>query len=340
MKGQYNGAYMRQFKIIPVKNIKAAKLSQDALKRLGWIDWYVSHGKNAEATCRHFSLSKSVFYRWLKRYNPHDLRTLEDDKKTRTPKHLRGMTTPVWIQELVVGIRQDDPEKSKYEICAELKDSGVTIGYNTIQKIINRHPELKHVQHQKQIKQHRKLSIIRLRAAKELRERELGSLVQIDTKHLYVLGVKFYLFVAIDCKSRYAYVWCYRSIASQTAADFLTQVMAYFPFAILNINTDNGSEYLLNFHKACVELGITHYFSYPHTPKMNSRAERMIRTAVEEFFNYQYDMVPVLQDINSRCEVFNDKYNNHRYHQALGYQIPARYVTKLLLERGGQPFSI
>lgn len=334
----YNGAYMRRYKIIPVSTIKAAHLSKDALKRLAWIDWYVNHGKNAEATCRHFGLSKSVFYRWWNRFDKNNLRTLEDDTSNRRPKTVKQMITPQWVQDLVIVIRRDDCEKSKYEIQAELRDTGVRLGYNTIQKIINKHPKLKNVQHQKQVKQHRKLHIARMKADRSLRDKDLGSLVQLDTKQLYVLGQKFYLFVAIDCKSRYAFVWCYRSIASATAADFLRRVIGYFPFAICNINTDNGSEYLLNFHKACIDLGITHYFTHPYTPKMNGRAERMIRTAMEEFFNYQYDMLPLLEDINRRCVIFNDKYNNRRYHAALSYQIPAHYVTTLLRKKGGQPF--
>lgn len=127
--------------------------------------------------------------------------------------------------------------------------------------------------------------------------------------------------MAIDCKSRYDFVWCYRSIASQATAELLKQVIADFPFAIVNINTDNGSEYLLNFHKACIDLGITPYFTHPYTPKMNRRAERLIKTAIEEFFNYQYDMLPELEDINAKCVTFNDNYNTKRYHAAIGHRL-------------------
>ena len=138
MSGRYNGAYMRAFKILPAFVIQSASLSKDALRRLTWVDWYSSHGKNAEATCRHFGLSKSVFYRWLNRFNPHNLRSLEFDPATRKPYRLRQMTTPQVVIDQVVTIRREDPEKSKYEIQAELRDQGIVLGYNTIQKIINR----------------------------------------------------------------------------------------------------------------------------------------------------------------------------------------------------------
>src|SRR3989344_5079613 len=143
---------MRAFKILPVGTIKAANLSKDALKRLTWIDWYFDHGSNAESTCRHFSISKSVFYRWFNRFNKYNLCSLEFDTKTRRPHKLREMTTDPKILQKIYAIRLNDPEKSKYEIHEELR---------------NKYP---------------------------------GVLVDIDTKHLYILGKRFYLFAAIDKK--------------------------------------------------------------------------------------------------------------------------------------------
>lgn len=332
---------MRAYKILPVEiRVKDFNLSKEALKRLAWMDWYFSHGENAEVTCRHFGISKSVFYRWKNRFNKHDLTSLEFNTKLCRPHKLREMTTPTWILKRIYGIRKDDLEKSKYEIHEELKREGIVISHKVIQKVINRHIELRNTQHKSTLKKHRNYSIARIKAAYELKDKDLGSLVQIDTKYLYVLGRRFYLYVAIDCKSRYAFVWAYASCNSTNAANFLTKVIDYFPFSIKAINTDNGSEYLLSFHKLTEELNIPHYFNTPRTPTMNSRAERLIQTAEYEFFNYQYDLLPNLKDINSRCVLFNDKYNNRRFHAAIHYQTPSEYVTNYLQERGGQPFSI
>jgi len=234
----------------------------------------------------------------------------------------------------------NDLEKSKYEIHEELSREGIKISHKVIQKVINRHVELKNTQNRATLKKHRNYSIARIKAAYELKDKDLGSLVQMDTKYLYVLGKRFYLFVAIDCKSRYAFIWAYASCNSTNAADFLTKVIDYFPFSILAINTDNGPEYLLNFHKKCEELGIPHYFNTPHTPTMNSRAERLIQTAEYEFFNYQYDLLPNLKDINSKCELFNDKYNNRRFHHSLDYKTPTEYVTHYQQTQKGQVYVI
>jgi len=324
---------MRSFKILPVVSLsRVGDLSKDALRRLEWMDWYFTHGRNAEGTCRHFSLSKSVFYRWLNRFDKHRLSTLEFNPKSRRPKRVREMTTPTHIIRRIYDIRKADLEKSKYEIHEELIREGIKVAHNVIQKVINRNRELHNLQ-QAKLATRRKMQIARIKAARELRDREIGSLVQLDTKHLYVLGQKFYVFAAIDCKSRFGMVWAYRTVSSASAADFLSRIKSFFPFTIQAVNTDHGSEYLLYLHRACQNLGITHYFSYPHTPQMNGRVERFIKTLVYEFFNWQDDLIPELEQINHKCALFNHKYLCHRFHQALNYQTPAEYVTKHL-EKG------
>lgn len=294
---------MRAYKILPVPVIEAASLSKDGLKRLAWIDWYFFHGKNAEETCRHFAISKSVFYRWFNRFNRRNLKTLEFDTKTRRPHHVREMTTPKSIQDEIYEIRLDDLEKSKWEIHEELKRKGIMVAHNVIQRVINKHPELTNIQHKKQVKKRKGRHIARMKAEAVLRDQGLGSLVQMDTKYFYVLG----------------------------------KVRVYFPFTILAVNTDNGSEYLLHFHKELEqEWKIPHYFTNPNCPKQNGRVERLHQTAEYEYFNYQDDLLDDLEMINQKCMEFNTKYNTKRFHRSLGYKTPYEYVMIHLHKKGEQ----
>ena len=303
-----------------------ASLSHEAQVRLLWLDWYFSHSRNARATCRHFGISPSTFYLWKNRFNPGDLITLEDNKATRRPKHTRKVTTPIEIINKVVIIRQLDPEKSKYEIGEELRREGIKVGTSTIQRIINRYPTLTNSQHVKKIKSHRRLAIARVKAAKALREKEPGSLVQIDTKHLYILGKRFYVFAAVDRFSRLGFISAFETGSSLSGSLFLEELVNYFPFEIKAIQTDNGSEYLLNFHKTCQGKNIFHYFTDPYCPKQNGRAERFIQTATYEFFNWQEDLLPEIEKIKRACHKFNEKYNDYRFHQSLGYNTPREYL--------------
>lgn len=330
---------MRHYNIVPWQQVKDSSLSSEGLIRLSWLDWYFSHGKNAEKTCRHFGLSKSVFYRWLNRFDKDNLKSLEFNTKLRRPHRLREMTTSPKLLKLIYDIRLADLSKSKYEIQEELKRAGIAVARNVIQKVINRHIELRNETYEARLRKSRIFKIARIKAKRELWEKELGSLVQIDTKHLYILGQRFYVFVAIDSKSRLGFTFAYKSASSANAADFLLKVIKYFPFKIQAINTDNGPEFLLNFHKLTEKLNIQHYFTYPHTPKMNARAERLIKTLEYEFLYYR-TLIPEIEEVRRICWEFNDFYNKKRFHRALGYKTPQEYVTKYLTEKGGQPFSI
>lgn len=121
---------------------------------------------------------------------------------------------------------------------------------------------------------------------------------------------------------------------------FFKKVREYFPFPIQAINTDNGSEYLLNFHKEVDSWGIPHYFTDPHCPKQNGRVERLYQTAEYEFFNYQNDLIDDLEEINKRCMDFNTKYNTKRFHRSLGYKTPQEVVLQFQQQKGELPSSI
>jgi transposase-like protein len=45
------------------------ELSPNAKRRLKWMAYYESHGRNASLTCRRFGVCRDTFYRWLHRYH-------------------------------------------------------------------------------------------------------------------------------------------------------------------------------------------------------------------------------------------------------------------------------
>lgn len=331
MKGIYN-VPMKSYKIIPgsVSLSRIRSISFKARKRLDFLDYWHNHNKNISLTIRHFGISYETFYLWQKRFNPYNLSSLESDS-TR-PHRVRPPEVPKQYEEMIVNVRKADVEKSKYEISEELKRMGIFLSPSTVQKIINRkakfYPELLNTYYRKRVKRYKNHSIARIRADRSLKEKDPGSLVQIDTKHLYVLGKRFYQFTAIDTKTRLSFSQVFRTGSSLNGAIFLAKLQRYFPFQIQAIQTDNGSEYLLNFHKACKGYGITHYFTYPNCPKQNGRVERMIQTSEYEFWLHQEDLLPDFNVLQERILFWNHKYNTQRLHQSLGYKTPVEYLSQ------------
>lgn len=124
--------------------------------------------------------------------------------------------------------------------------------------------------------------------------------LHIDFAEVHTQQGKLYLFVAVDRTSKVVFTQLYPRATKLLAADFLRQVLAYFPYKIHKILTDNGIQfgsmaYQSNasrhiFDRVCQEYGIEHRFTKPAHPWTNGQVERMNRTIKEATvyrFHYQ-----------------------------------------------------
>ncbi len=94
--------------------------------------------------------------------------------------------------------------------------------------------------------------------------------MEIDTIVRFIDGTKRYIHTAIDVQRRFAFAGSYTSHSSKSATDFLSKVITVCPFPVTQIQTDNGSEFAKHFETACTLFGLTHFHTYPRTPKMNA----------------------------------------------------------------------
>lgn len=105
-------------------------------------------------------------------------------------------------------------------------------------------------------------------------------------------GIKYYIHIAIDRATRLMYMELHEDKKASTAAAFLESAIAFFPFQITRVLTDNGKEYTLNNHKGngryndesvlrwafdfvCDAYNISHRHTAPHTPQTNGMVERL-----------------------------------------------------------------
>lgn len=299
--------------------------------RLKWIDWYYAHGRNKRKTCRYFGISPTTFYKWFKRYNKRNLSSLADS--SRRPRVFRQSNIPGAVTEKIISIRRENMGLSKYKVSKILfRDYGIVISPSTVNRILNRQGLIKEAEIIRGIEKRRSKTnyrIKRLRAERSLRNIAPGVLVQVDTKHLSVLGNKYYQFTAIDTKSKLVCSRVYTTISSSSAQDFVSRMIKRFPFKIKSIQTDNGSEFLKYFHFECQKLGITHYFSRPRTPKDNALVERVIGTIKYELWLFDQELIPELDYLNNKLSWWVGRYNTYRPHQSLDYLTPYEYLQSL-----------
>lgn len=98
-----------------------------------------------------------------------------------------------------------------------------------------------------------------------------------------------YLFVAVDDFSRELYAALFVNKTQDSAAEFLKQTLQECPYTVEQWYTDNGTEWKGNpkhrFVRLCREYGISQGFTRVSTPRTNGKAERVIRTILEMWYN-------------------------------------------------------
>jgi transposase InsO family protein len=336
MKDRYNGVSMKAHKIFPgAKTLsRLVNISTDAKKRLKWFDYYHSHGRNASLTCRHFNISPDTFYRWKKRFRPGLLLTLES--LSTKPKTVRRSSIPWQSIQQVMSLRRENMALSKYKLSIILKrDNNINLSPSTIGRILKQRGLIEEALIIKGTKKRRRISwrIPRLRVAMDQRYKFPGNLVQIDTKQLSVMGSTYHQFTAVDCYTKIGFSKIYRSSGTFNGKDFLVRLLLTLPFPVKSIQTDNGHEFLLHFHKECQKQGIRHFFSRPRTPTDNTMVERVIQTTEYELWMFDEDITADMVYLNERISAWFDRYNTYRPHQSLNYLTPMEYYQ--LKTKGG-----
>ena len=114
----------------------AIDLSQKARLRLRWFDYYRAHGNNAALTCRYFGISRQTFYRWKRRYDPQNLRSLEDG--SHRPHRRRQPTWSPLLAERVLRLRQQYPRWGKDKLVVLLRREGRVVSTSMVGRLLRR----------------------------------------------------------------------------------------------------------------------------------------------------------------------------------------------------------
>jgi len=306
------------------------ELLKKARQRLKWFDYYNSRGQNARLTCRHFDISPQSFYRWKRRYNPHNLRSLED--RSHRPKHLRQPTASVELVEAVLKLRETYPRWGKDKLVVLLREQGYQVSTSMVGRIIRRlkdrgvlrEPVPNHISARKRQRQ-RPYAV---RKPKDYQVETPGDLIQLDTLDVRPLpGVVFKHFTARDIISRWDVVDVYSRATATTSAHFLDKLQQRMPFTIRAIQVDGGSEFEAVFEGECQRRNIKLFVLPPRSPKLNGCVERAHRTHTEEFYEVTESSFD-LPELRDELLEWERTYNTIRPHQALGYMTPLKFLEQ------------
>jgi transposase InsO family protein len=297
------------------------------------MDYYESHGHNARLTCRYFGISPQTFYRWRRRYDPHNLRTLED--RSRRPRRRRQPTWSLELAQTVLRLREQYPRWGKDKLVVLLRREGWSASTSMVGRILRRLRERGVlVDPPRQPVSARKRPWLRpyaVRKPKDYRVAFPGDLVQVDTLDLRPLpGVVLKQFTARDVVSRWDVLMVASRATAQAAKRFLDTLRERTPFPVRAIQVDGGSEFQAAFEEACQQRGIRLFVLPPRSPKLNGHVERANRTHAEEFYEVA-DLPWSVAELNQHALAWERVYNTVRPHQALGYKTPKEFLEELAL---------
>jgi putative transposase len=307
------------------------ELSRTGQLHLQWMTYYLRHGRNAALTCRRFGISRQTFYRWWRRYDPHNLTTLED--RSHRPRQLRQPTWSTAQVEAVQAARLEYPRWGKDKLVVLLRRQGLSVSTSRVGRILTylkRRGVLVEAPRTTAASRRKKM-----RGRPWARRKppfwpiqRPGDLVQLDTKELRpARGVVLKHFSARDMVSRWDVLEVHERATSLAAAHFLDSLINRMPFPIAALQVDGGSEFAAEFERACQQRGLPLFVLPPRSPKLNGQVERSHRTHHEEF----YQVIPDHWDVHSlnpQLRRWEHIYNTVRPHQALGYQTPLEFLKQ------------
>jgi transposase len=169
-----------------------------------------------------------------------------------------------------------------------------------------------------------------------------GQKLQLDVKYVpsqcAVDGGKYYQFTAKDECTRWTYREMYEEHSTYSAHDFLMKLLKAAPFAIREIQTDNGSEFTnallvvkaahkTLFEEALQEMGILYHRIRIATPRHNGKVERQHRTDSLRF--YERLRMYSLEDGRKQLAVYQRKSNDHIM-TCLGLRSPNQVLADYL----------
>jgi len=311
-------------------------------KKIQAYEWYIE-GKKVKEISKLLHISRATAYRWIKQVRevinktPYEWRKLKYHYKENTSRLGRRTIIDGNLVEKVLQIRRRyQCGKEKISIYLQ-REYNIKVSASTVGRILKRFSNVATLERHKpkrlqlrQIRNRRRNKTPPLRPWHIPKDIKPAEVLQVDTKYYITIDRKrYYLYAAIDVKTRMLYAMFYKDITSTSAADFIERAIRFFNSygAVKYIQTDNGSEYEGRFKEVIRRNKIKHVHSQPRRPYQNGKVERIMRILQEEFLHDIY--VDNIEELNFLLYDYLVYYNTLRVHSSISYRTPVEHMLKL-----------
>src|SRR6185295_10174069 len=218
-------------------------LIRRANRRLAVLQHAEEVSGNVAATCRYYSISRNVFYRWKRRYEDEGLEGLKD--RSGAPLYCPTITHPD-VVEKIIHLRQQyhfGPLKIRMYL---KRYHDVDISASGVWRILKR-LNMNRLPASQRYKRHTG----RWKRYEKQRPRHH---VQIDVKFIEPITTgsgrrkRYYQYTAIDDCTRLRVLRAYPTLRPEDRDPVLDYVLSRLPFQGEKVQTDNGAEFQSSFH--------------------------------------------------------------------------------------------
>lgn len=116
---------------------EALRLSPRACERLQWFLFFAEHAHSVSRTCEKFGISRATFQRWIERFDPADISTLEE--RSHHPHTVRQSAVPADVVEMIRTYREKSPQMGKEKIADLLwNEQHILLSASTVGRVIER----------------------------------------------------------------------------------------------------------------------------------------------------------------------------------------------------------
>jgi len=313
------------------------QLNSPALLREQILLFHKEYG--TKTTIDAYKLSKATIYRWRKAYiqSRSDVSSLIP--KSKSPLNRRTMKVDYRSIEFIKDLRIKRGRIGKEKVKPLLDEYSATnniatLSLSKIGRVIRKYNLSYSPQRLYHNGKSKTYNRYKEKIKKAPKPQHFGY-IEIDTITKLKDGLRTYIFNAIDVKLKFQFSYAYTRSNSVNATDFFKKLQEVYPIenGIKIIQTDNGSEYLGEFHKYLMKQKLKHIFIYPRCPKINGCIERANRSLREEFIDRRdYLIVNGLDVFNRELMEHLIWYNTKRVNKSLKNQTPIDYLLKVLPE--------
>ena len=334
----------------------AYMITAEAKRRLKILVHWEKYG--LESTIHAFEVSRRTLFGWKGRLRKGGGKLEALNLGRREPQRKRKRIWDTRVLEEVRNLREKHPNLGKEKIYPLLLDFCDAFGISkcpkskTIGRLIKDMGGLRiapqKISHFGKVKKINRQKV--LRKPKDLIARYPGHVLALDTIEKQRNGRRMYILTIIDIFTRTTFAIGTKSHSSKTFARFFFLVMQLFPYEIKNVLTDNGSEFKKYLDQLLKQKNITHYHTYPKTPKMNAHCESFNGTIQDEFVDYHANLLfDDITEFNEKMKEYLEFYNTKRVHYAFqNKKTPLEvlsgsdyYVSKLSAEcENGWPHAL